>query len=60
MYDCIKLFNTAFMTACRPVIIYSLLMSIIFELYKQLHQLESKLTRKSLNKWQVSMIGPQK
>jgi len=60
MYDCIKLFNTAFMTACRPVIIYSLRMSIIFELYKQLHQLESKLTRKSLNKWQVSMIGPQK
>ena len=57
MYDCIKLFNTAFMTACRPVIIYSLRMSIIFELYKQLHQLESKIDQKepeqvtSLNDW---------
>ena len=57
IYDCIKLFKTAFMTACRLVIIYSLLMSIIFELYKQLHQLESKIDRKereqvtSLNDW---------
>ena len=34
------------MTACRPVIIHSVLMSIIFEHYKQLHQLESKIDRK--------------
>lgn len=45
------------MMACRPVIIHSVLMSIIFELYKQLHQLESKIDRKvreqvtSLNDW---------
>ena len=45
------------MTACRPVIIHSVLMSIIFEHYKQLHQLESKIDRKereqvtSLNDW---------
>jgi hypothetical protein len=45
------------MTACRPVIIHSVLMSIIFEDYKQLHQLESKIDRKereqvtSLNDW---------
>ena len=57
MYDCIKLYNTACMTACRPVIIHSVLMSIIFEHYKQLHQLESKIDRKereqvtSLNDW---------
>jgi len=45
------------MTACRPVIIHSVLMSIIFEDYKQLHQLESEIDRKereqvtSLNDW---------
>ncbi|MGA9942876.1 MAG: hypothetical protein WBP88_12845 [Nitrososphaeraceae archaeon] len=46
MYYCVKLYNTACMTACRPVIIHSVLMSIIFEHYKQLHQLESKIDRK--------------
>ena len=57
MYDCVKLYNTACMTACRPVIIHSVLMSIIFEDYKQLHQLESEIDRKereqvtSLNDW---------
>jgi hypothetical protein len=45
------------MMACRPVVIHSVLMSIIFEHYKQLHQLESKINRKepeqmtSLNDW---------
>jgi len=57
MYDCVKLYNRACMTACRPVIIHSVLMSIIFEHYKQLHQLESEIDRKereqvtSLNDW---------
>ena len=63
MYDCIKLYNTACMTACRPVIIHSVLMSIIFEHYKQLHQLESKIDRKereqvtSLNDW-ITEVDP--
>lgn len=63
MYDCVKLYNTVCMTACRPVIIHSLLMSTIFEHYKQLHQLESKIDRKereqvtSLNDW-ITEVGP--
>jgi hypothetical protein len=57
MYDSVKLYNTACMTACRPVIIHCAPMSIMFEHYKQLHQLESKIDRKereqvtSLNDW---------
>ena len=39
MYDCVKLHNTACMMACRPVVIHSVLMSIIFEHYKQLTKL---------------------
>ena len=39
MYDCVKLYNTASMMACRPVVIHSVLMSIIFEHYKQLTKL---------------------
>ena len=63
MYYCVKLYNTVCMTACRPVIIHSLLMSTIFEHYKQLHQLESKIDRKereqvtSLNDW-ITEVGP--
>ncbi|MGA8565272.1 MAG: hypothetical protein WB587_11030 [Nitrososphaeraceae archaeon] len=63
MYDCVKLYNTVCMTACRPVIIHSVLMSTIFEHYKQLHQLESKIDRKereqvtSLNDW-ITEVGP--
>ena len=36
MYDCVKLHNTACMMACRPVVIRAVLMSHIFEHYKQL------------------------
>ena len=63
MYDCVKLYNTVCMTACRLVIIHSVLMSPIFEHYKQLHQLESKIDRKereqvtSLNDW-ITEVGP--
>jgi hypothetical protein len=39
MYDCVKLHNTACMMACRPVVIHAVLMSIIFEHYKQLTKL---------------------
>ena len=36
MYDCVKLHNAACSNACRPVVIHAVLMSIIFEHYKQL------------------------
>jgi hypothetical protein len=39
MYDCVKLYNSACSNACRPVVIQSVLMSIIFEHYKQLTKL---------------------
>jgi hypothetical protein len=39
MYDCVKLHNSACMMACRPVVIHAVLMSIIFEHYKQLTSL---------------------
>jgi hypothetical protein len=63
MYDCVKLYNTACMMACRRVVIHSVLMSIVFEHYKQLHQLESKIDRKepeqmtSLNDW-ITEVEP--
>jgi hypothetical protein len=40
MYDCVKLHNTACLMACRPVVIHAVLMSIIFEHYKQLKSLQ--------------------
>ena len=39
LYDCAKLHNAACSNACRPVVIHSVLMSIIFEHYKQLTKL---------------------
>ena len=39
MYDCVTLHNTACMMACRPVVIHAVLISIIFEHYKQLTRL---------------------
>jgi hypothetical protein len=36
MYDCVKLHNNSCSNACRPVVIHSVLMSILFEHYKQL------------------------
>ncbi len=39
MYDSVKLHNTACMMACRPVVIHAVLMSIIFEHYRQLTKL---------------------
>ena len=46
MYDCVKLHNTACMMACRPVVIHAVLMSIIFEHYKQLTKLKEQLDTK--------------
>ncbi len=39
MYDYFKLHSAACMMACRPVVIHSVLMSIIFQHYKQLTSL---------------------
>jgi hypothetical protein len=39
MYDCVKLHNAACSNACRPVVIHAVLMSILFEHYKQLIKL---------------------
>jgi hypothetical protein len=39
MYDCVKLHNNSCSNACRPVVIHAVLMSIIFEHYKQLTKL---------------------
>ena len=36
MYDYVKLNNAACSNACRPVVVHAVLMSIIFEHYKQL------------------------
>jgi hypothetical protein len=39
MYDHYKLHNNSCSNACRPVVIHAILMSIIFEHYKQLTKL---------------------
>lgn len=39
MFDYFKLHNAACSNACRPVVIHAVLMSIIFEHYKQLTKL---------------------
>jgi hypothetical protein len=36
-----RLYNAAGVTACKPVLLHSILMSIIFEHYKQLNRLET-------------------
>ena len=60
MYDYFKSHSAACSNACRPVIIHAVLMSIIFEHYKQLTKLMEqqkakgkvdKLTSKSLDVW---------
>jgi hypothetical protein len=48
MYDYFKSHSAACSNACRPVLIHAVLMSIIFEHYKQLTKLlEQHKTRKS-------------
>ena len=55
MYDCVKLHNTASMMACRPVVIHAVLMSIIFEHFKQLtkllNQIKAEDTTNTLDSW---------
>lgn len=38
-----KLYNSAGSNACRPELIHPMLMSIVFEHYKQLNQLEKSI-----------------
>ena len=40
MFSYSRLYNSAGVNACRPVIVHPILMSIIFEHYKQLKKLE--------------------
>jgi hypothetical protein len=49
MYDYFKSHNAACSNACRPVVIHSVIMSIIFEHYKQLMRLmdERKVKEKA-------------
>jgi hypothetical protein len=57
MYDCVKLHNAACSNACRPVVIHAVIMSIIFEHYKQLTKLmeqkkaKDKVKSSSLDVW---------
>ena len=37
-----RLYNTAGVGACKPVLLYPILMSIIFEHYKQIRKIESE------------------
>jgi hypothetical protein len=40
MIDISRLYNAAGVCSCKPVLLHPILMSIIFEHYKQLHELE--------------------
>ena len=57
MYDCVKLHNAACSNTCRPVVIHAVLMSVIFEHYKQLTKLmdqkkaKVKAESSTLNVW---------
>ncbi len=57
MYDYFKLHNTACSNACRLVVIHAVLMSIIFEHYKQLTKLmeqkkaKDKVKSSTLDVW---------
>jgi hypothetical protein len=48
MYDYFKLHSAACMMACRPVVIHSVLMSIIFQHYKQLTKLMEQKKEKDI------------
>ena len=60
MYDCVKLHNAACSNSCRLIVIHAILMSIMFEHYKQLTKLmeqkkvkdmANELTSNSLDLW---------
>jgi hypothetical protein len=43
MFSYSRLYNSAGSSACRAVLIHPILMSILFELYKQLKKIESEM-----------------
>jgi len=45
MFSYSQLYNSAGSNACRPILIHSILMSIILKHYKQLNKLESSAVR---------------
>lgn len=45
MFDYSRLFNSAGSNACRPQLIHPILMSIIFEHYKQLDALQRAIKK---------------
>ena len=45
MFSYSRLYNSATSNACRPILIHLILMSIIFEQYKQLKKLENSVIR---------------
>jgi hypothetical protein len=53
MYEYVKLNNAACSNACRPVVVHAVLMSIIFEHYKQLTKLmdQKKAMSSTLDVW---------
>jgi len=46
MFSYSRLYNSAGSNACRPLLIHPMLMSIIFEHYKQLHELKKSVVTK--------------
>ncbi|RPJ25167.1 MAG: hypothetical protein EHM25_11445 [Nitrosopumilales archaeon] len=45
MFSYSRLYNTAGVGACKPVLLHPILMSIIFEHYKQLNELEAAIKK---------------
>jgi hypothetical protein len=54
MYDYVKLHNNSCSNACRPVVVHAVLMSIIFEHYKQLTKLTEQ--KKAVDKAKSSTL----
>jgi len=49
MFSYSRLYNSAGSNACRPILIHPILMSIIFENYKQLTKLQNDIINKQTN-----------
>ena len=49
MFSYSRLYNSAGSNACRPQLIHPILMSIIFEHYKQLNELEAIIEKKRIS-----------
>jgi hypothetical protein len=51
MFSYARLYNSACMMAARPVVFHSVIMSILFEHYKQLMQLRGKMKKDESQEW---------